>query len=170
MLDTTPRWMAFYTKPRAEKRVNTELQKKGFEAYLPLQRSLHKWHDRKKWVEVPLFNSYVFVKIPKTQLYEVLSDPGIVKVIKFGGEIAEVSETEIESIRRLLASEKELFVENISQMKKGAKVRLIGGGHFEGLEGELVSDCKNGNFAVRIVCVSSVIVLQMDRELMQVID
>ncbi|MBO4740830.1 MAG: UpxY family transcription antiterminator, partial [Bacteroidales bacterium] len=61
--DTDLHWVTFNTKPRAEKKVNELLIRNGFEPYLPLQRSLHKWHDRKKWVETPLFNSYIFVHI-----------------------------------------------------------------------------------------------------------
>ncbi len=48
-------WYLLYTNPRAEKKVALELQKKGFEVFLPLQRTLKVWSDRKKWVEEPLF-------------------------------------------------------------------------------------------------------------------
>lgn len=168
--DTDLHWVTFYTKPRAEKQVNALLLRQGFEPYLPLQRQLRKWHDRKKWVETPLFSSYIFVRIKFNQLYSVLEQPGITRYVRFGDEIAELTEKEIFAIRRLLASEKELFVQNNSQLKKGARVRLISGGAFDGLEGELVSNDKNGNFAVRIHCVSSVITVNVDRELMEFIE
>jgi len=168
--DTDLHWVTFNTKPRAEKKVNELLIRNGFEPYLPLQRSLHKWHDRKKWVETPLFNSYIFVHIRLNQLYHVLEQPGITRYVRFGDEIAVISETEIDTLRRLIASEKELFVHNISQLKKGARVRLISGGVFEGMEGELISEAKDGNFAVRIECVSSTVVVNIDRQLMEFIE
>lgn len=168
--NTDLHWVTFYTKPRAEKQVNAMLLRQGFEPYLPLQRQLHKWHDRKKWVETPLFSSYIFVRICFSQLYNVLELPGITRYVRFGDEIAELTEKEIDAIRRLLVSERELFVQNNSLLKKGAHVRLISGGVFEGLEGELVSDDKNGNFAVRINCVSSVITVNIERELMEFIE
>jgi hypothetical protein len=50
-------WLVIYTKPRAEKKVNERLLEEGFETYLPLQKVIRQWSDRKKKVEVPLFNS-----------------------------------------------------------------------------------------------------------------
>ena len=119
--DTDLHWVTFYTKPRAEKKVRDQLLHSGFEPYLPLQRRLHKWHDRKKWVETPLFSSYIFVHIQFKQLYSVLEQPGITRYVRFGDEIAELTEKEIDALRRLIASEKELFVQNNSQLKKGAR-------------------------------------------------
>ena len=168
--DTDKHWVTFYTKPRAEKKAYAQLLRAGFEPYLPLQRRLHKWHDRKKWVDVPLFNSYIFVRIPFNQLYNVLEQPNVTRYVRFGDEIAVLSQKELDTIQRLLDSERELFVQNMSQLRKGARVRLLAGGVFEGLEGELVSDNKNGNFAVRIQCVSSVILLEMDRQLMELVE
>lgn len=57
--DTSIHWIAFYTKPRTEKKVDALLQRTGFESYLPIQRRLHKWHGRKKWVKTPLLDSYI---------------------------------------------------------------------------------------------------------------
>lgn len=168
--DTDLHWVTFYTKPRTEKKVRDQLLHSGFEPYLPLQRRLHKWHDRKKWVETPLFNSYIFVHIPFSQIYNVLEVPGVVRYVRFGEEIAELTEKELDAIRRLIASEKELFVQNNSLLKKGARVRLISGDVFDGLEGELVSNEKKGNFAVRITCLSSVITVDVERELMEFIE
>ena len=100
----------------------------------------------------------------------MLEQPGITRYVRFGEEIAELTEKEIDALRRLIASEKELFVQNNSQLKKGARVRIISGDVFDGMEGELVSDEKKGNFAVRINCVSSVITVEVERELMEFIE
>ena len=56
-------WYALYTFPRFEKKVYKRLVERGIEAYLPLQKKLRKWKDRKKWIEEPLIRSYIFVKI-----------------------------------------------------------------------------------------------------------
>jgi transcription antitermination factor NusG len=55
------KWLVFYTKSRNEKSAYKNLKKFGFEPYLPLQKVLRQWSDRKKKVELPLFNSYIFV-------------------------------------------------------------------------------------------------------------
>ena len=63
------KWIAVYTKPRHEKTVRNELYKKGYEVFLPLLKEKRKWSDRKKWIEFPLFRSYLFVR---TDLKKVL--------------------------------------------------------------------------------------------------
>jgi len=57
------KWLAIYTKPRWEKKVNQLLKDKGIECYCPLNKVHRKWSDRIKTVEEPLFKSYVFVKV-----------------------------------------------------------------------------------------------------------
>jgi len=64
------KWIAVYTKSRHEKVVIQELEKKNIEAYCPILKERRQWSDRKRWVEFPLFRSYVFVKIElKNSLY-----------------------------------------------------------------------------------------------------
>ena len=53
-------WMAVYTKPRHEKIAYEYLCKKSITAYLPLIKVKQKWSDRYKWVDKPMFNSYIF--------------------------------------------------------------------------------------------------------------
>ena len=61
-------WFALYTRPKAEKKVEERLSLAGFDSFLPLQTVIKQWSDRKKKVEIPLINSYVFVKTNKVKL------------------------------------------------------------------------------------------------------
>lgn len=54
-------WYVLYTFPRAEKQVKERLEREGIDCWLPLHRSPRVWSDRVKLVDVPLFNSYIFV-------------------------------------------------------------------------------------------------------------
>jgi hypothetical protein len=45
------------------KKVYARLVEKGIETFLPLQKRLKQWSDRKKLVDEPLFRSYIFVRI-----------------------------------------------------------------------------------------------------------
>ena len=75
MKNNSEKWIAVYTKPRHEKTVSNDLYKKGYEVYLPLLREKRKWSDRKKWIEFPLFKSYLFVNntiIPQSIPYPEL--------------------------------------------------------------------------------------------------
>ena len=75
------KWIAIYTKPRYEKTVKKEFQKKGFKVYLPMLKERRKWSDRKKWIEFPLFRSYLFVRTKLKNSLFVLQTLGVVKII-----------------------------------------------------------------------------------------
>ena len=60
-------WFAIQTKARHEKRVATELEEKGVVAFLPLFTEVHQWSDRKRKVDLPLFTTYLFVRIGREQ-------------------------------------------------------------------------------------------------------
>ena len=85
--DNSEKWIAVYTKPRHEKTVSNELYKKGYEVYLPLLKERRKWSDRKKWIEFPLFRSYLFVRTDIKNVLFVVQTYGVVKIIKFGEKI-----------------------------------------------------------------------------------
>jgi transcriptional antiterminator RfaH len=95
-------WYAVYTNPRTEKKAHTELIRKGIDAYLPLQRTLKQWSDRKKWVEEPLFRSYIFVNITQSQYFDVLDTHGVVRYITFEGKAVPIPPKQIDAIRYYL--------------------------------------------------------------------
>jgi transcriptional antiterminator RfaH len=129
-------WFALYTLPRAEKKANAELLRKGIEAYLPLQRTLRQWSDRKKWVEEPLFRSYIFVNIPDSLHFEVLNTPGVVRYVTFEGKAVPIPPLQIEAVRFFLSSD-DPQPENMEQYIPGQSVEVIKG-PLKGLFGELV--------------------------------
>ncbi|MDP1725445.1 MAG: UpxY family transcription antiterminator [Bacteroidota bacterium] len=122
-------WYLLYTNPRAEKKVEVELKHKGYEVFLPLHKTLRQWSDRKKLVEVPLFNSYLFVYTElEKHYYQILNVPGIVKFVNFEKKPAIVDPREIELIKLMLGNIKDL--ENISAgepFEPGQEVEIIAG-------------------------------------------
>ena len=129
-------WYAVYTLPRAEKKAYAELVKKGIDAYLPMQRALKHWSDRKKWVEEPLFRSYIFVNITENLYFDVLNTTGIVRYITFEGKAVPIPPQQIEAVRFFLSSDDPL-PENIEKYSPGQSVEVIKG-PLKGLFGELV--------------------------------
>jgi transcriptional antiterminator RfaH len=129
-------WHVVYTKPRWEKKVQNLLVQKGIESFLPLYTTLRQWSDRKKKVELPLFNSYLFVKITSKEYFEVLNTSGIVKYIYFEGKAAVIRENQIEGIRQLIDSEVKFeIVDHLLPI--GTRV-IIKKGPLMGLNGEIV--------------------------------
>ncbi|MDR3260601.1 MAG: UpxY family transcription antiterminator [Tannerella sp.] len=96
------KWYVIYTSPRSEKKVKQRLEAMETECYLPLHRTPRVWSDRVKIVEVPLFNSYLFVRCEERKLHTLLSVYGVVRIVFHCGKPAVVSRKEIEAIRVFL--------------------------------------------------------------------
>lgn len=105
------RWYAVYTKPRWEKKVFERLQNEGLEAYCPQNRVRKKWSDRTKWIQEPLFKSYVFVKVAEEEITRVRMVAGVVNFVYWLGKPAVVKTREIETIRKFLNDYEEVWAE-----------------------------------------------------------
>jgi transcription antitermination factor NusG len=131
------KWYALYTRSRAEKRMFSMLEKAGFDVYLPLRKVLKYWSDRKKWVEEPLFRSYIFVCITESEYYDVLNIPGAVRYVTFEGKAVEIPPQQIEAIKQFISAGEELPEIDL-KLSPGDKVNIIAG-PMKGMEGELVN-------------------------------
>ena len=154
------KWIAVYTKPRHEKTVEKELQKKGYEVYLPMLKERRKWSDRKKWVEFPMFRSYVFVRTKIKNTLFVLQTPGVVKVIKFGDEVAVVRDEIIKAIKLMI--EGGYNPEPLNYFIKGDPVE-VKDGLLKGLVGEVIRLDKNDRLLIRVDAIQHSISIQINR-------
>lgn len=128
-------WYALYTKSRHELKVERQLSDKGIESYVPCRKVLRQWSDRKKWIEEPLFRSYVFIHVDPNDRYRALQTYGAVRIIAFGDQPAIVRDEEIQDIKRIL---REIpFVESCPPVSVGDYVEIIRG-PLKSLKGRLV--------------------------------
>lgn len=127
-------WYALYTRPRHEKKVYDQLVEKGVEAFLPTVRTLRQWKDRRKWVDMPLFNSYVFINIELKNRIYALQTQGVVKLVGFGGVPATIPDWQIEQLRRVVQYPETLQLEQY--LKKGDFVEITEG-PMKGIKGYL---------------------------------
>jgi len=141
-------WYAIYTKARNEKKVHERLLEQGIESYLPLVKTLRQWSDRKKWVEVPLLSSYVFVRVPQYQLREVIQVDGAAKYISFEGKPAAIPDKQIDNLRLLVNGEADIEVTG-EKLSPGDPVEVTTGS-LRGLTGELIKINNKNKVVVRI--------------------
>jgi len=143
----TENWYALHTRPRHEKLVVQRLTERGVTTFLPTVKEVHRWSDRKKTVELPLFSCYVFAKfIPnRSERLNVLRVSGVLSLVGSGGEGTVIPDGQIDAVRTLLDST--LSWSPFPFLKIGQRVR-IRGGVLEGVEGTLLS--RNGNQTVVI--------------------
>jgi transcription antitermination factor NusG len=130
---TTP-WYAVYTRHQHEHRVAESLNRNGIEIFLPTYSSKRKWHDRTKILSLPLFPSYVFLHGGLDRRVKVLSTPGVYSIVGFAGQAVEISDAEIDAIRKAVQSG--LPAEPHPYLQIGDRVR-VKTGPLEGIEGIL---------------------------------
>jgi len=142
-------WHAIYVHSRAEKKVNSELSRIGIESFLPLQRRLRQWSDRKKWVEMPLISGYVFVRITRKHYDAVLQIDNVMQYVRFEGKAAIIRDQEIDLLRRMLGQTETEVEITMETLQPGTLVEIVAG-PLMGLKGELISYRGNNKVAMRI--------------------
>jgi transcriptional antiterminator NusG len=159
-------WYVFYTKSRQEKKVKDLLAKGGFEVFLPMQKVMRQWSDRKKKVEVPLFNSYIFVKEADHRIPVILQTPGVAWNIRHNGKPAILRDAEFELIQRFITTG--YFLETsgeIESFQVGDRAKVIDG-PLAGISGVLTGQDKNQRFNILLEGIQQVIQVQLPASLL----
>lgn len=160
------KWLVFYTKSRGEKAANNLLQKNGFESYLPLNKVLRQWSDRKKKIEVPLFNSYIFVKDVEANIVEILKTPGVSWNIRHNGMPAVLREKELTTIKRFLESGLTIDISSTENLEKGDKVKILDG-PMKGAIGFLSGEYSDQKFTIELESIDQVMKVSVDKGLLK---
>lgn len=133
-------WFVIYTKSRNEKKVAELLQKNGVESFCPLIKLKKNWSDRKKIVETPLFNSYMFVNVSEKDRNVVFNVPGVIRYLFWLKKPAIVKDSEIESLKTILHETMDSFT--LENYQIGDTVK-ISEGVFKGLDGVIEKQSNN---------------------------
>jgi transcription antitermination factor NusG len=156
-----PRWYAVQTRSNFERRVTGELAARGLETFYPTIREVHRWKDRRKEVDVPIFPGYLFTRIvdnPSIRL-QVLRTAGAVRILGYGAEIEPVPDIEIESIRKLLESRARFYAHPF--LREGAWVRVRRGA-LEGVEGRLIRMKAGARLVLSVEMLSKAVATEID--------
>ena len=126
------KWYVLYTKARNEKKTALMLEKLGIEVYCPTIKEVRQWSDRKKTVEVPLFNSYIFVHLAPNERELVYEAPGVVRYLFWLNRPAIVKAKEIDTLKQWLSGA--VLAAKVQTLKAGDRLS-ISQGPFKGKEG-----------------------------------
>ncbi len=162
-------WYALYTKSRQEKKVYQLLQEQNIESYLPLEKKIKQWSDRKKKVEEPMIRSYVFVKTSEKEYYDILNTNGAVRYVTFEGKAAAIPDWQIEAMKKINEHHIHHFFTE-EKYHQGDQV-IISEGPLKGFEGEIIKDPEGkqkviiriSNIGYSLVIESPLVFLQKQR-------
>jgi transcription antitermination factor NusG len=115
-----------------------QLCERGVTTFLPLVKAVHRWSDRRKTVELPLFSCYVFVRIaPKDdERVRVLGVNGVLSFVGTRGLGIPIPDEQIDAVRAL--TEAQVPYSFFPFLKIGQRVR-VRSGVLNGVEGTLIS-------------------------------
>jgi transcription antitermination factor NusG len=128
-------WYALYTRHQHEKTVANLLLGKGFQVFLPLYSTVHRWKDRNKQLFLPLYPGYVFLRDRLDRTLQILMTPGVHSILGTAGGPEPIPEFEINAVKRVIESS--LAVEPHPFLRGGDRVRVTNG-PLEGIEGILL--------------------------------
>jgi transcription antitermination factor NusG len=132
-----PQWYAVMSRSRHERLVAWALSNMGIQTLLPLVSETHRWSDRRKVVDVPLFPGYVFVQIPNSREAQVsvLRTTGVVRFVGNQSGAIPIPDKEIDDVRAVLSHK--VNCSPFPFLKIGQRVRILGGS-LDGVEGILL--------------------------------
>jgi transcription antitermination factor NusG len=152
-------WYATYTHARHEKKVAMQLEERGIEHFLPVYRSVRRWKDRRKELDLVLFPGYIFVRMTARERLRVLQLPGVVRFVSFNGQPAPMPGPEIEALRNAL--NQGVRAENHPYLTVGRRVKVMYG-PLSGAQGILLRTKNNCRVVISIDAIMRSVALEVD--------
>ena len=116
------------------------LEARNILSLLPLYTARHRWADRRKVLQLPLFPGYVFCECNTGQRFAALQIPGVIDIVRCGSASAVIDPGEIQALKRLVASR--WNAEPWPWLVAGKAVEIVAGA-LAGLTGTVIAH-KNG--------------------------
>ena len=157
-------WFAAYIKHQHEKVAARILANKGFEIYLPLYSEPHRWKDRTKVVELPLFPCYLFIYTDLTRRLDILRTPGVFWLVGNAGTATPIPNAEIESLQIL--SKSSARMNRHPYVKCGDRVR-VRSGPLERVEGILLRVKSGYRVILSVQLVKQSVAVEVDLSLLE---
>jgi len=152
-------WYAVFTTPQHEKSVMKHLDLRHIESFLPTFEATRFWKNRQKVkVVLPLFPTYLFVRIGSQERRRVLESPGVITIVGNGRGFIPVAGNEIESLRAAVSGHR---VKPFHDLVVGKRVR-INGGMMRGIEGTLVRKNNTWEFALTVDAIEQHVSILVD--------
>jgi transcription termination/antitermination protein NusG len=104
-------WYIVYTKTKCEKKLGNLLTRKKIKNFCPIHCRQINQFKRMKLVYEPLFSSYVFVHIHKSELNHVKQLNNVVNLVYWKGEPAIIQNEEIEEIKEFVSRHQNIRLE-----------------------------------------------------------
>jgi transcription termination/antitermination protein NusG len=152
-------WYAIHVRSRHERQVGRQLEERQFNYLLPVYRSVRKWKDRRKELDLVLFPGYVFVNLELQNRLRVLQIPGVARFVSFQGAPVPLSLSDVEFLSNGLAQG--VRAEPHPYLKAGRRVR-VKHGPLSGMEGVLVRKKEKFRLVISLELIMRSVMVEVD--------
>jgi transcription antitermination factor NusG len=160
-IDTGRKWYAVFTYPKHEKSVSRHLAQRDVESFLPTYEDTRVWKNRQRMkVILPLFPSYLFIRIGNAERIKALQSPGVIQIVGNSQGPLALPTSEIEFLRSALVGRK---VEPFRELVVGQRV-CIKTGVMQGVQGTLVRKSKSMRFVLTLELINQHASIEIDAE------
>jgi transcription antitermination factor NusG len=157
-------WYALYTRHQHEKVVASLLSGKGFEVFLPLYSTVHRWKDRDKHLSLPLYPGYVFLRDRLEQKLQILMTPGVHSIVGTAGCPEPIPNFEMEAVKRVIASSWAAAPHPF--LHTGDRVRVTHG-PLEGIEGILLRKKNTFRLVLSVEMLRKAVAVEVDTSMVE---
>lgn len=159
--DFERRWFAVFTVPQNEKSAIRHLEFRNIEAFLPTYETIRVWKNRQRVKCIlPLFPSYLFVRIARDERGRVLQVPGVLHIVGNGRHSVPLEDAQVELLRSGFKGKK---MEPYTEFAMGERVR-IDTGVMQGVEGVLVRKSNQLRFVLSVSLINQNAAVEVDAD------
>ena len=123
-------WWLVYTKPRNEKALAGDLERLRIRHFLPLARVKRRYSGRTRYLQVPLFAGYMFLRGGVEERYATMDTRRVVNVIEVKDQVRLKHDLRQVGLATTSTEPLDLY----PGIRKGRRCRVVAGG-LKGLEG-----------------------------------
>ena len=154
-------WFALQTRSRHEKVVESQLELRQVEHFLPMMKRVSQWTDRKKEVRVPLFAGYCFARFSMDDRVPVLKSQGVVRLVGSADKPEPIPDEEINALKRLISNPCNYMCH--PYLREGMLVEVING-PMQGVKGRLIRGTRNSRLVLSISLIQRSVSIEINAD------
>jgi transcription antitermination factor NusG len=151
-------WFAIQVRPKYEFITSTILRAKGYEELVPAYQSTRQWSDRRKKISVPIFTGYVFCRFNSQICVQILTTPGVIRIVGVGNRIVQIEDSEIEAIKMAVKSG---ALSSIPYINVGDRV-IVNQGPMAGVQGILLRYSNRHQLVLSVDIIQGSVAMEID--------
>lgn len=154
-------WYIIYTKAKCEKKVASIFTKKRIENFIPMNSKQVTSGRKRKVVQKPLFESYVFANIQQDEIMKIKMLDGVVNLVYWKQKPATIHQEEIEVMKEFTSHHEDIIVEK-TRVNVNDVAKLIDGPTYS-IEGNILM-VKNTTIKVNLPSLGFALVAKAETE------